>query len=140
VGSLSESTESKDTVRTLAPPPLPTRKIEFLGDSITAGYCNECQSPVHDANNEAFGASWDFQIGQLLTAQVHTAAWSGLGMVHNCCGGNTTMPTIFNRTLASVNIDNSWDWNSWVPDALVVNLGTNDGGSATDPKAHYVGT
>lgn len=125
---------------TVAPPPLPTRKIEFLGDSITAGFCNECESVVADANREAYGATWDFQIGELLGAQVHTAAWSGLGMVHNCCGGNTTMPSIFSRALATVNTDNTWSWSSWVPDALVVNLGTNDGGSAVDPKAHYVET
>ena len=31
-------------------------------------------------HNEAYDATWDFQIGELLNAQVHTAAWSGLGM------------------------------------------------------------
>ena len=50
------------------------------------------------------------------------------------------MPSIFSRTLATVNTDNTWQWSSWVPDALVINLGTNDGGSAVDPKAHYVET
>ena len=93
-------------------------------------------------HNEAYDATWDFQIGELLNAQVHTAAWvstatvypshlatrssdadgccrqSGLGMYHNCCGGNTTMPSIFSRTLATVNKDNTWQWSDWVPDAL----------------------
>jgi hypothetical protein len=137
---LSVSAESGNTVRTLASPPLHTRKIEFLGDSITAGFCNECHSTVRDANMEAYGATWCFRIGDTLSAQVHTTAWSGLGLVHNCCGGNTTMPAIFTRTLASVNNDNSWDWKSWVPDALVVNLGTNDGGSSIDPQSQYVET
>ena len=126
---------------TVAPPPLPTRKIEFLGDSITAGFCNECKHPdVTIPNREAYGATWDFQIGGILNAQVHTAAWSGLGMVRNCCGGNTTMPSIFSRSLATRNADNTWNWELWKPDALVVNLGTNDGGAATDPAAHYTET
>jgi len=121
-------------------PPLPTRKIEFLGDSITAGYCNECASkPYAGGHGEAYGATWDHQICTTLDAQCHTAAWSGLGMVKNCCGGNTTMPPIFNRTLATVQTS-SWDWSSWKADALVINLGTNDGGAAVDPKFGYVKT
>jgi lysophospholipase L1-like esterase len=120
----------------LPQPPLPARRLEFLGDSITAGFCNtDCVWGDRLADNkEAFGASWDAQLGALLDAQIHTAAWSGLGMVHNCCGGNTTMPSIFGRTLATVNTDRTWDWARWIPDALVVNLGTNDGAAAsTDP-------
>jgi hypothetical protein len=91
-------------------------------------------------HTEAYGASWDYQIGELLHAQVHTAAWSGLGMVRNCCGGNTTMPHIFSRTLATVNIDNTWNGSNWIPDVLVINLGTNDGGAATDPHYTYTET
>jgi len=122
-------------------PPLPTRKIEFLGDSITAGFCNECKQQPADPtdHNEAYGATWDHQICTTLDAQCHTAAWSGLGMVRNCCGGNTTMPTIFSQTLAT-DLASSWPWSSWVADALVINLGTNDGGAATDPKYTYVST
>jgi hypothetical protein len=142
VNAAGEDETAALNVRTVAAPPLPTRKIEFLGDSITAGFCNECKTPdpVPNTHREAYGATWDYQIGKILNAQVHTAAWSGLGMVHNCCGGNTTMPSIFSRTLATVNTDNTWDWKSWQADALVINLGTNDGGAATDPKAHYTNT
>lgn len=131
----------------VSPKPLPARKIEFLGDSITAGFCNECQTSKTNLpgdHGEAFGASWDFQIGELLDAQVHTAAWSGFGMVRNCCGGNTTMPAIFQRTLATINDEfpgrNGWNFSSWVPAALVVNLGTNDGSAATNPELKYVET
>jgi hypothetical protein len=128
---------------TLPGSPLPRRKIEFLGDSITAGYCNECQVKSADAqafdHQEEYGLTWDHQICETLDAQCHTAAWSGLGMVRNCCGGNTTMPSIFNRTLAT-DSSTTWDWDSWKADALVINLGTNDGGAATDPKYTYVQT
>ena len=131
----------------LPQPALPTRRLEFLGDSITAGFCNtDCiYGDRLDDNNEAFGSSWDAQLGELLGAQIHTTAWSGLGMVRNCCGGNTTMPEIFRRSLATVNSDeelqvsNVWDWSRWVPDALFINLGTNDGDAVTDPDYDYVG-
>jgi len=49
------------------------------------------------------------------------------------------MPLVFSRTLATVNRDGTWDFGRWVPDALVVNLGTNDGDAATDPRFDYVG-
>ena len=124
-------------------PPLPVRKLEFLGDSITAGFCNTCTDPHPGPpppdHLEAFLATWDYQVGELLDAQVHTAAWSGLGMVRNCCLGNTTMPGIFRRTLATENIDDSWDFASWKADALIVNLGTNDGDAVLDPHYDYVG-
>ena len=47
------------------------------------------------------------------------------------------MPHIFSRTLATHNVDGTWDWQSWTPDALVINLGTNDGGAAVDPKYSF---
>ena len=55
------------------------------------------------------------------------------------------MPEIFRRSLATVNSDeelqvsNVWDWSRWVPDALFINLGTNDGDAVTDPDYDYVG-
>lgn len=134
--SLTIAPEKRNTLISTSPspillssPPLPKRKIEFLGDSITAGFCNLCQynsSPIVN-HDESYGMSWDYQIGQLLNAQVHTAAWSGFGLIHNCCGGNTTMPSIFTRTLATFNMDNTWNYTNWLPNVLVINLGTNDG-------------
>ena len=56
-------------------------------------------------------------------------------MVRNCCGGNTTMPAIFNRTLAT-DSTTVWPWGTWTADALVINLGTNDGVRSR----HFLGT
>jgi hypothetical protein len=96
--------------------------------------------------------SWPTQICDIVGAQCHTVAWSGLGLVANCCGfpraeetkasggrggslgdGSHMMPSIFRRTLATDG-DTSWDWDEWTPDALVINLGTNDGASARTPE------
>ena len=141
-------------------PALPARKIEFLGDSITAGYCNACHdghssdnfNPDMGDNAESFVNSWPTQICDTLGAQCHTTAWSGLGLVANCCGfpraeeaaasggrggplgdGSHLMPAIFHRTLATDG-DTRWEWSNWIPDALVINLGTNDGASARTPE------
>lgn len=65
---------------------------------------------------------------QAVDADCHQVAWSGFGVVRNCCGGNRYMPEIYNRTLATVD---RGDWqgraDGWQPDAVVINLGTNDG-------------
>lgn len=107
-------------------PELPTRRIEFVGDSITAGYCNLC-APFQDMHAESNIDSWTNQICDTLSAQCHTAAWSGYGLTRNCCGGTTLMTSIYRRTLASVP-EEDWGFSAsgWTPHALVVNLGTND--------------
>jgi hypothetical protein len=121
------------------------RRLEFLGDSITAGFCNQCETkpslcPAGQSNcvrQESFAFSWANLICEAVDADCHNEAWSGYGMVMNCCGGKTLMSDIYKRTLASVpsgNVsdphgttkENYWDFSSWRPDALVINLGTND--------------
>lgn len=139
-----------DDGKVLEPKTPSQRRIEFIGDSITAGYCNLCQGPtiVSDESGnelgvgtafgqESFARSWPTEICEELKAECHSGAWSGIGMIHNCCGGDLTMPPIWKRTLAT-DPSSVWDFSRWIPDALVINLGTNDGGSARDPK--YVET
>jgi lysophospholipase L1-like esterase len=108
-------------------PPLPSRKLEFIGDSITAGFCNLChQTNATDGVTLESGAlAWPAKICDALDAQCHKTAWSGFGVVRNCCGGDTLMPEIYQRTLATVE-QSRWDFSSWIPDAVIVNLGTND--------------
>lgn len=118
------------------------KRIEFLGDSITAGFCNLCDDfggiPNADST-ESFAYSWANLICQHFGAECHTAAWSGYGMVDNCCGGQTLMSDIWRRTLATVparnlsdphgtTLENYYNFSesSFVPDAVVINLGTND--------------
>lgn len=126
--------------------PQKKRRIEFIGDSITAGYCNLCKGPgpfdsldesiTGGEAQETFALSWPTVICEQLGAECSTLAWSGLGLIKNCCGGETYMPEIWTRTLATgdAGSSNQWDFSSWVPDALVVNLGTNDGGAGKTPE------
>jgi hypothetical protein len=60
---------------------------------------------------------------------VHIEAWSGKGVVRNFGDPSTTsvdpFPVYFNRTIA-VHPDPIWDFAHFQPDAVVINLGTND--------------
>jgi len=124
--------------RILAAPKRHGRRLEFLGDSITAGACNVCGGPGYTLHNENFALSWPKLVCEALQAECHVAAWSGFGLVK----GETLMSDIWLRTLASTPSDNAsnphgttaenrWSFKSWKPDALIINLGTNDGLSTT---------
>ena len=135
------------------------RRIEFLGDSITAGYCNLCHedpSLPSGYEQESFAASWAHLTCNAFGASCHTEAWSGRGLIRNCCDNNgTLMPDIYRRTLATVttekplrignaSVSNAWDFSSSsfpAPDVIVINLGSNDySGPNIDPafKASFL--
>ena len=113
----------------------PHRKIEFIGDSITCGYCNQCPSDNKAIYSvESFALSWPTLTARALNASIHTSAWSGLGMVRNYGDGSTFMPEIYQRTLMTVpSSDWSFETTDWVPDAVVINLGSNDNLNPTTP-------
>jgi lysophospholipase L1-like esterase len=119
---------------TLLPPgPAATRRIEVVGDSISCGYgvlgpdatCVET-SPYED-HDVSYGAITARNLG----ADLHTVASSGRGVFRNVDGTTTgTLPDIYSFTLPYVEPDagppSTWDFATWVPDAVVINLGTDD--------------
>jgi lysophospholipase L1-like esterase len=103
----------------LPPPPALPRKIEFVGDSITAGYGNEganqhCRfSPTTENAFMTYGAITSRALG----AEHAIVAWSGRTI--------DGMSEVYDRALPQR--ENSvWDARAWTPDVVVVNLGTND--------------
>ncbi|MEY4551336.1 MAG: hypothetical protein RL685_7531 [Pseudomonadota bacterium] len=122
----------------LAPPPLPERRVELVGDSITAGYGNEgadmsCPfTPETENHYLTYGALAARQLG----AEVSTVAWSGKGVVCNYGDDPTScsdpLPPYYGRTLPA-RADSVWDFNEWQPQAVVINLGTNDFSTTSDP-------
>jgi hypothetical protein len=148
---------SGDSTARLLPPALgasatPVHKVEFLGDSITAGFDNQCDIPGAPRGSPTFGSesfalSWATLMCDELSAECHYNAWSGFGMVVNCCSGcggwpkcnsvDTFGSDIWTRTLATVGSlntsdphgttpANEWDFSKWTADAVVINLGGND--------------
>lgn len=112
-------------------PETQTRRIEFIGDSITCGYGIEVNDPkVHfTPETENFCDTYAWLTARALNADYLVVARSGIGMLRNYNGpadGNPdNMPAIYDRVLfqdpALV-----WDPARFVPDVVCINLGTND--------------
>lgn len=109
-----------------------SRRIEFIGDSITCGFGDLGTFPCNfSASTEDVSHSYAELIARELDADIHIVAWSGKGMVRNYGYPNESspesMPTYFNKTLANSDAPSTtWNFTSWIPSAVVINLGTND--------------
>lgn len=108
----------------VALPPRPRHRIEIIGDSITCGYGNEGAdrnqhfSPTTENAYQTYGAI----TARNLDAEYMAVAWSGRTMYPSF-----TMPEIYDRMLAS-DPTSTWDFSQWIPEVVVINLGTNDFG------------
>ena len=108
----------------LLPPPSAQRRLEFVGDSITCGFGNEAKSeherfaPAPENAFLAFGPV----AARALGAECSLIAWSGRKMWPD----NTT-PEIYDRILPE-DPASLWNFSSWTPNAVVINLATNDFG------------
>jgi hypothetical protein len=113
----------------IVPSPSPfLHRIEVIGDSISCGYGTECKTA-----NEAFSTktenhwlTYGAVTGRNLSADVHTEAWSGKGLVENY-GTDTSanMPSLFPRAFATAATP-AWDFKTWDAEVVVIDLGTND--------------
>jgi len=117
--------------------PAPTRRLEVIGDSISAGYGNEGTNPcAFEAKTENHYLSYEALAARTLGVELYTEAWSGLGMLRNYDGATTgTLPDRYGRTLPD-RADSVWDFTKFVPHAVLINLGTNDFAKG-DPTAAF---
>ena len=127
----------------LSPQATPNHRIEVIGDSISAGFGNECAnaSDGFTAATENEYLAYGPLTARALGADVHVVAWSGKGLYRNLDGSLTeTMPILWKRTIAT-DANSVWDPSRYVADAVVINLGTNDfNASGADPSASYQST
>jgi lysophospholipase L1-like esterase len=123
----------------LLPPPIPSRRIAIIGDSITCGYGNEgadrnCGFSAETENHyQTYGAI----AARTLQAELMTTCWSGRGMVCNygddADSCSEPFPAIYDEILPGEAA--LWDYSSWQPQLVVINLGTNDFSTASDPTS-----
>ena len=116
-----------DDARLLPPPPLPSRRLEFIGDSMTCGFGNlsagpmEPFSPATEDSTQTYAALTSRHFG----ADTHYLCRSGRGIISDCDGSRAQpVPRWFFET--SLTHPQPWDFSAWQPDVLVINLGTND--------------
>jgi hypothetical protein len=122
----------------LAAPPPPTRRIEVVGASWVAGYGNEGDTYGSCPNLEAVSNNWE-SFGAIaarrLGADYHVVAVSGQGVVRNAADPEPVsaepFPAQYGRELWN-DPASRWSFSSWVPDAVIVDLGLND--HTTDPR------
>ncbi|HTR27919.1 MAG TPA: GDSL-type esterase/lipase family protein [Puia sp.] len=114
----------------LAPPALPDRKIECIGNSITCGFGNDTtgipcgKGEWYDQHNAWM--SYAPVAARELEAQWHLTAVSGIGLIHSCCNMTITMPEVYDRMDSRGN-QGDWDFSRYQPDVVTVCLGQNDG-------------
>ena len=115
-------------------------KIEFIGDSITCGYGVDDSNLQSEFSCEAENAmkSYAYISADLLGADYSLFSYSGYGIISGYSGDgvrNTRelLPPYYEScgfSYSSVNgtklQDIPWDFSAFVPDIIVLNLGTND--------------
>jgi len=108
----------------LNPPALPSRKIEFFGNSITCGYAIEDSigdSPTgyYENNYNSYAAI----TARHFNAQYYCTSKSGIGIMLSWFP--LIMPEMYNRLDATDSIS-QWDFSKYTPDVVVINLFQND--------------
>ena len=125
------------------------RKIEFIGNSIKCGYGSEGLSGTERFKPETENSYYSYCsiTARAFGADYSLIAHSGLGIIRNyndkskISGKLAPMPPRFDRILDTDSVK-KWDFNQWTPDAVVINLGTNDYSTLPNPdkavfKRHY---
>jgi lysophospholipase L1-like esterase len=113
--------------------PKPARKMEFVGDSWTAGYFNE--ACVEQQANTNTNKAWARLTSKAFHAQDIILAESGIGLVKSL-GGKTVIPRKYLDTFDTIGTvaTPAWDF-TWKPDIVSIFLGINDkNAGATDPQ------
>lgn len=121
------------------PPAASARRIEFIGDSITCGYGNEGTDRYQSftTKNENVYLAYGCITARNLNADQFTIAWSGKGVLQNYGGDkNDLFPVVYPRMYPWVSTP-TWDYTKWIPQVVVINLGTNDWSTTAPDKTAF---
>ena len=127
--------------------PIPEKplKLEIIGDSITCGYgVDEYDPAVHfKTATEDFTKAYSYKTAKLLDADVRAFSISGWGIISGYVDTpeqerltDHLLPPYYTKLGFSYQKfddrdglapqDTDWDFSKYVPDLIVINLGTND--------------
>ena len=118
------------------------RKVEFIGDSITCGYGIDDEDPLHpfQTATEDVTRAYAYKTAAALNADYSMFSISGYGIISGYTGDptvkmtNQRIPDFYEAMGFSYDkmpgipapADVAWDFQQYVPDAIIINLGTND--------------
>jgi lysophospholipase L1-like esterase len=132
----------------LPAPPMPQRRLMFIGDSITCAEYDERFPPENDDTPRSTNAarSYGMLLGRWLGAQVHLVCYGGRGITRDWSGktDTNTVPVFFSRAMPD-EAKSSWNPARYQPDVIVINVGTDldsglpDAAGFADAYAAFVG-
>lgn len=119
----------------LPAPAKPHRRIIFIGDSISCGGGNEAVNGSAECLEGGWGQAYcnaRLAFGPILAhnleAEAHLVAVSGIGLVRNYSFQYDTrpLPAVYDSIFFEQRHSPTWDHSAFMPDAIVIALGTND--------------
>lgn len=128
----------------LLPLPEPACRLEFVGDSLTSGEGVVGAVEETDWVSALFSASrsWAKLTADLLGADFRLISQSGWGVRSGWDNDPShTLPSVYERVCGpaagksdiSMGAQLDHDFSAWTPDAILINLGTNDANAMSNP-------
>jgi hypothetical protein len=125
----------------LPPPVLPSRKLMFIGDSVTCGAMTSYE-PIRemgDKLNSNARLAYGMLVARRLGAQCHLVSYGGRGIIRDWQGIRDTVnaPQFYELALPD-DPAVRWDHSRYVPDAIGLQLGTNDFNQGVPDQNEFV--
>ena len=124
-------------------PPLPTRKIMFLGDSVTCGEAiDRIEGGKKDTSWWNPRLSYGMLTAKAFKAQVNLVCMGGHGLVRSWNGKTDehNLPDFYQFAIATDKNPVIWDHSQYDPDLIVSAIGTNDFSTGIPDRENYVAT
>ncbi|QBE67412.1 xylan esterase [Pseudoduganella lutea] len=125
----------------LAPPALPSRRVLFLGDSVTCGEALE-RTPPGPKQPVWWNPrlSYGMLAGAALGAQVQLVCHGGRGLVRSWNGRTDefNLDRFYELAIAAPDAPAPWHQQRYAPDLIVSAIGTNDFNGGIPDRTQYV--
>lgn len=115
----------------LLPAPARPRRIEVIGDSISCGFGNEApnKEAKFTAATENAWLAYGAVAARALDADYVCIAWSGKKL-----WPDNTIVSLYDRVAPNASGSAKWNFSAWIPEVVVINLGTNDFNAKANPE------
>lgn len=138
-----------EAVNGISPAPDKTHRIEFIGDSITCGYGVDLEvaESTFTTDTEDMTKAYAYKTASNLDVDYSMVCFSGYGIVSGYTDNgekvtNELVPTYYEKIgfsyakpFGTLELHNtSWDFNNFIPELIVINLGTNDDSYCQDDE------